>query len=128
MQRGLQKKLVIAPSQVHNLISLLSYFYKVVVYKCYVHTALKFRCKKLLEKNLCAKTRLFQVAGWGCFAEEDIEKNDFISEYCGEVISHDESERRGKIYDKLKCSYLFGMFDNTYNNCSNVSSFILFVS
>uniref|UniRef100_A0A8R1TMA7 Uncharacterized protein n=1 Tax=Onchocerca volvulus TaxID=6282 RepID=A0A8R1TMA7_ONCVO len=34
-------------------------------------------------------------------------KNDFILEYCGKVINHDESERRDKIYDKLKCNYLF---------------------
>lgn len=96
MQRGLQKKLVIAPSQVCGL-NFLSYFCLKMVYNYDVSTILNF-------------VGIFQVAGWGCFAEEDIEKNDFISEYCGEVISHDESERRGKIYDKLKCSYLFGMF------------------
>lgn len=49
------------------------------------------------------------IAGFGLFAFADLEKNTFVIEYVGELISHNEAERRGFFYDRKKISYLFDL-------------------
>ena len=61
----------------------------------------------LKQRIIMAPSR---VAGWGAYAANDIpEINTLISEYCGEMITQEEAERRGRVYDKNMCSYLFDL-------------------
>lgn len=52
------------------------------------------------------------VSGLGAFAKTDIKNGEFIREYTGEIISHNEAERRGHVYDFKQCTYLFGIQDS----------------
>ena len=52
-----------------------------------------------------------KVAGWGAFAPHAIGKGDYLIEYLGELVSHEEADRRGQVYDRRASSYLFNLND-----------------
>ncbi|CAI0469767.1 unnamed protein product [Linum tenue] len=51
------------------------------------------------------------VAGWGAFLKNAVNRNDYLGEYTGELISHREADKRGKIYDRANSSFLFDLND-----------------
>lgn len=70
--------------------------------------------------------------GWGVRTERAIAKGQYICEYVGEIISYEETERRGKEYDAVGRTYLFDLDFNEKDNpytvdaakFGNVSRFI----
>lgn len=63
--------------------------------------------RMIQKRTYCGPSK---IAGNGLFLLEPAEKDEFITEYTGERISDDEAERRGAIYDRYQCSYIFSMY------------------
>lgn len=83
------------------------------------------------KHSLC----IFKTAngcGWGVRTLRTIYKGQFICEYVGEILTSDETERRGHIYDAEGQTYLFDLDMNSKDNpytidaahYGNVSHFI----
>ncbi|XP_023342365.1 histone-lysine N-methyltransferase EZH2 isoform X3 [Eurytemora carolleeae] len=69
-------------------------------------------CQNVYLQRMMGKTLFVapsDIAGFGCFIGEIAEKNDFIAEYVGEMITQEESESRGRVYDMAKSSYMFNL-------------------
>jgi len=69
-----------------------------------------------------------KVHGWGVFAPCDIKKNEFIGEYCGEIISSEEAERRGSIYHLRERSFLFKLNEDLEIDASKMGNIMRFVN
>lgn len=54
--------------------------------------------------------------------QNPVNKNDYLGEYTGELISHREADKRGKIYDRANSSFLFDLNDQV---CRIFYSFLL---
>ncbi|XP_071022685.1 histone-lysine N-methyltransferase SUV39H1-like [Oncorhynchus clarkii lewisi] len=47
--------------------------------------------------------------GWGVRTSERIRRHSFVMEYVGEIITTEEAERRGQVYDRQGATYLFDL-------------------
>ena len=47
--------------------------------------------------------------GWGVKTLDFIRKSQFVMEYVGEIITNEEAEQRGKMYDAAQQTYLFDL-------------------
>jgi hypothetical protein len=72
----------------------------------------RFSCENMklqLKQNQHVCLGKSKVAGWGAFILNGANKGDFLGEYIGELVTQEEADRRGRVYDRNNCSYLFNL-------------------
>ena len=68
------------------------------------------------------------VHGLGLYACEDIREHDFVGEYKGEIITKEEAERRGAVYEIQKLSYLFSLNATQEIDSTNFGNKVRFIN
>lgn len=56
-------------------------------------------------------TFLLATTNFWSIPQKSVVKHDYLGEYTGELISHREADKRGKIYDRVNHSFLFNLND-----------------
>ncbi|KAL3646302.1 hypothetical protein CASFOL_011482 [Castilleja foliolosa] len=67
--------------------------------------------KLLLKQQQKVLLGRSDISGWGAFLKNSVSKHEYLGEYTGELISHREADKRGKIYDRENSSFLFNLND-----------------
>ncbi|KAH7520201.1 hypothetical protein FEM48_Zijuj08G0119100 [Ziziphus jujuba var. spinosa] len=67
--------------------------------------------KLLLKQQQRVLLGRSDISGWGAFLKNNVGKHEYLGEYTGELISHREADKRGKIYDRENSSFLFNLND-----------------
>lgn len=71
---------------------------------------LSYRIEVILRWNYVWSLNLFKNIS--CFfLQNSVSKHEYLGEYTGELISHKEADKRGKIYDRENSSFLFNLND-----------------
>ncbi|KAJ9081763.1 hypothetical protein DSO57_1011357 [Entomophthora muscae] len=82
------------------------------IYECNRRCKCPPNCKnRVVQHGRQVKIQIFKTMnkGWGVRALQSIKKGSFIIEYVGEIITSDEAEMRGQIYDTRQATYLFDL-------------------
>ncbi|ODN02335.1 Histone-lysine N-methyltransferase E(z), partial [Orchesella cincta] len=79
-----------------------------------------------IHKNI--KVAKSNIKGWGAFSDGPIKKGEFIIEYIGEFISHDEAEKRGHLYDKIRHTFLFDLNDEYTLDAARIGNKARFIN
>lgn len=90
------------------------------IYECNRACKCDSRCRnRVVQKGRIIPLCIFRTSngcGWGVKALKKIFAGEFVCEYVGEVITHEEAERRGSIYDQEGRTYLFDLDFNVSEN------------
>ncbi|XP_065169510.1 uncharacterized protein [Atheta coriaria] len=90
------------------------------IYECNKSCKCSMKCRNRVVQHGCqVKLAIFRTSnecGWGVKALQSIRKGEFVCQYVGEVITHEEAEARGQVYDSNGMTYLFDLdFDSPDN-------------
>eukprot|EP00698_Gefionella_okellyi_P001118 TRINITY_DN11004_c0_g1_i1.p1 TRINITY_DN11004_c0_g1~~TRINITY_DN11004_c0_g1_i1.p1 ORF type:complete len:1063 (-),score=199.34 TRINITY_DN11004_c0_g1_i1:3-3140(-) len=84
-----------------------------VIYECnYKCSCSKKSCpNRVVQLGLRTSLQIYKTRtkGWGVRTLKPIKRGELACEYCGEIITDQEAEERGKRYDRQGCSYLYDL-------------------
>ncbi|XP_029472218.1 histone-lysine N-methyltransferase SUV39H2-like isoform X2 [Rhinatrema bivittatum] len=83
------------------------------IYECNSRCKCGLECpNRVVQKGTPYPLCIFRTnngRGWGVKTLQNIKKKSFVLEYVGEVITSEEAERRGQLYDHKGITYLFDL-------------------
>ncbi|NXT27599.1 SUV91 methyltransferase, partial [Syrrhaptes paradoxus] len=83
------------------------------IYECNSRCRCGADCpNRVVQRGIRYDLCIFRTAngrGWGVRTLQRIRKNSFVMEYVGEIITSEEAERRGQVYDRQGATYLFDL-------------------